>query len=133
MIQSDWITSLTPGSVINTNMASSPYTLTTGLSITGSTIVNNTLGWSDNNMTLSGGVFSNALEVEGDANFGGDVKIQGRSIMDALDRIEERLAILRPNEVLEDKWEKLKDLGKAYREMEKDILEKEKIWKILNR
>lgn len=114
-------------------MASSPYTLTTGLSITGSTIVNNTLGWSDNNMTVSGGVFSNALEVEGDANFGGDVKIQGRSIMDALDRIEERLAILRPNEVLEDKWEKLKDLGKAYREMEKDILEKEKIWKILNR
>ena len=117
-------------------MASSPYTITGGMSVTGSgsvlTGITGSVNWADT-ITVSGDMFPTTLDVKGDANFSGDVKIQGRSIMDALDRIEERLAILRPNEVLEDKWEKLKDLGKAYREMEKDILEKEKIWKILNR
>lgn len=89
--------------------------------------------WADTTISVSQDLFPNTLSCNGDANFEGDIKIKGRSLTDMFDKIEERLAILHPNEVLEDKWEKLKELGRQYREMEKDILEKEKIWKILNR
>ena len=74
-----------------------------------------------------------ALHVRGDANFEGDIKLKGKSLNDTLDKIEQRLAILRPNKELEDKWEKLKELGDAYRALEKDILEKEKIWETLKK
>jgi hypothetical protein len=57
----------------------------------------------------------------------------GVGLTDRLDRIEERLAILRPNEELEEKWEKLRGLRKAYMELEAEIKEKEKIWSILKR
>lgn len=66
-----------------------------------------------------------------DMKEGSDIKIGGRSLTDAIDKIEERLGILRPNPELEDRWEKLKELRKQYMELEKDLLEKEKIMKIL--
>lgn len=75
----------------------------------------------------------NTLEVKGDANFEGDVTIKGKSIADSLGRIEERLAILRPNEELESKWENLRGLRKAYMDLEAEIKEKEKIWGILKK
>ena len=73
------------------------------------------------------------LHVKGDAEFEGDVKIKGKSISESLDKIEQRLGILYPNEKLEEKWEELKALGDKYRELEKDILEKEKIWETLKK
>lgn len=73
------------------------------------------------------------LHVKGDAEFEGDVKIKGKSISETLDKIEERLGILHPNEKLEAKWEELKKLGDAYRALEKDILEKEQIWNTLKK
>jgi len=76
------------------------------------------------------------LKVNGDAEFDGDVKIKGVSIghlNDRLDAIEERLGILRPNNDLEGKWEKLKALGDEYRRLEKEILEKENMWDILKK
>lgn len=81
----------------------------------------------------SQGTGSNTLEVKGDANFEGDVKLKGKSIVESLERIEERLAILRPNEELEEKWEQLRDLRKMYMELEAEIKEKEQVWKILKR
>lgn len=62
---------------------------------------------------------------------GTDIKIGGRSLMDAIDKIEERLGILHPNPELEDRWDELKELRRKYNELEKDLLEKEKMWKIL--
>ena len=73
------------------------------------------------------------LQVKGDAEFEGDVKLKGKSLDKTLTKIEERLAILHPNEKLEEKWEKLRELRKQYRELEADILEKEKIIEILKR
>ena len=73
------------------------------------------------------------MQVRGDAEFEGDVKIKGKSIAETLDKIEQRLAILHPNEKLEERWEELKKLGDAYRELEKDIIEKEKIWDTLKK
>lgn len=74
-----------------------------------------------------------SLSVKGDAEFEGDVKIKGKSINQLFEKIEERLAILHPNEKLEEKWLELKKLGDAYRALEKDILEKEKIWETLKK
>lgn len=76
---------------------------------------------------------SHALDVKGDANFEGDVKIKGKSIVETLDKIEQRLAILAPNTELEDKWDELKELANKYKELEKEILEKQKMWDILKK
>ena len=64
-------------------------------------------------------------------NDGGDIKIRGKSLSAAIEKIEERLGILNPNPELEERWEQLKELRQQYIEMEKDLLEKEKIMKIL--
>lgn len=76
---------------------------------------------------------NNSLHVNGDANFEGDVKIKGKSLVESLEKIEEKLAILRPNEQLEKKWDQLRELRKQYMELEKEIIEKEKMWDILKK
>jgi hypothetical protein len=73
------------------------------------------------------------LKVNGNADFDGEVTIKGKNLTDMLEKIEERLAILHPNEKLEDKWDELKELGKRYKELEAEIIEKEKIWAILKK
>ena len=73
------------------------------------------------------------LKVQGDAEFNGEVTIKGVKLDERLTAIEERLGILRPNNDLEGKWEKLKALGEEYRRMEKEILEGEDIWATLKK
>lgn len=90
------------------------------------TVSNTTTGWTTYNQP-------NVLKVSGDAEFEGDIKIKGVSMSDRLDAIEERLGILRPNNDLEGKWEKLKALGEEYRKLEKEILEGESIWDMLKK
>lgn len=74
-----------------------------------------------------------ALKVSGDAVFDGNLSIKGKDIGQALERIEERLAILHPNEELEERWEQLRNLRKQYLELEAEIVEKEKIYNILQK
>jgi len=62
---------------------------------------------------------------------GTDIIVGGKSLTKAIEQIEERLGILHPNPALEERWEKLKELRQQYVEMEKDLLEKEKLMKIL--
>lgn len=101
-----------------------PYITTS----TGSYTLTNDTGWDTWNPKTNSG-----LHVKGNAEFEGDVKIKGKSIVETLDKIEQRLAILHPNEKLESKWEELKKLGDMYRALEKDIIEKEKIWNTLKK
>ena len=115
----NWMTA----SMANTNT----YTVTSSPLYTGPNGVN----W--DNITISSDTIHNTLEVKGDANFEGDLKIKGKSIVESLERIEEQLAILRPNEELEAKWENLRGLRKAYMELEAEIKEKEKVWGILKK
>jgi len=119
-----------------------PYVLTGSSSTGTSTTYSLSNGIGGYNSNLSSGLTFNDfydnngrtnMSVKGDAEFEGDVKIKGKSLNAILDKIEERLAILHPNAKLEDKWEKLKELGNQYRALEKDILEKEKIWNILKK
>lgn len=72
-----------------------------------------------------------SIQVKGNAEFDGEVTIKGKNLNNTLERIEERLAILHPNDELEAKWENLRNLRKAYMELEAEIIEKEKVWKIL--
>ena len=60
--------------------------------------------WSD-----FGNVSPGALQVKGDAEFEGDIKIKGKSLISTLEKIEEKLAILTPNEKLEEKWDELRE------------------------
>lgn len=73
------------------------------------------------------------LEVSGSANIHGELTVQGIKLSDRLDKIESRLAILHPNENLEERWEELRQLREAYVALERDIIEKEKIWEILKK
>jgi hypothetical protein len=85
-----------------------------------------------NNVTI-GDSSDSVLTIKGNAEFDGDIKLKGKSLDETLIRIEQRLAILHVNTRLEKKWKKLKELGDQYRELEADILEKEKIVEILKR
>ena len=49
------------------------------------------------NNTLAGSIGPNTLEVNGDANFNGDVKIKGVNIVKFLEDLQKRLAILVPD------------------------------------
>lgn len=60
-----------------------------------------------------------------------DIMINGRSVMQILDKIEERLGILHPNHELEEKWHQLKELGEQYRKLEAEFTEKQKAWDTL--
>ena len=94
-----------------------PYTYTT----------NNTSGYSFNTTPNTVHINTDGLTMAE----GTDITVGGKSLTKAIEQIEERLGILHPNPALEERWDKLKDLRKQYMEMEKDILEKEKIMKIL--
>jgi hypothetical protein len=91
--------------------------------------LNGTSGVSLSEPSLSGA----SLQVKGDANFEGEVSIKGKNIAEMFAKIEERLAILHPNPELEDRWDELKELGKRYKELEAEIIEKEKVWAILKK
>lgn len=97
-------------------------------------INNNNITWQNgSSITTNPNLNGSTLKVQGNAEIDGDLKVKGKSIVDSLDRIEERLAILRPNEELEAKWENLRGLRNAYMELEAEIKEKEAMWGILKR
>jgi hypothetical protein len=114
--------SISPGYTIGTGSTTGPHTYTT----TGTTGINN--GYSFNNN------YPTTVQINTDGLTmaeGTDITVGGKSLTKAIEQIEERLGILHPNPALEERWDKLKDLRRQYMEMEKDILEKEKIMKIL--
>lgn len=110
----------------------SPTSWTTGASYT---VTNgSSTNWNDTITIASDpNLLGRTLQVNGDADISGDLKVGGKSVVDSLERIEERLAILRPNEELEEKWDQLRGLRKAYMELEAEIIEKEKVWSILKK
>jgi len=60
-----------------------------------------------------------------------DIVINGHSLTDALQALEERLNILVPNTQLEKEWAELKRLGDQYRKLESDLKEKAAMWAAL--
>ena len=120
----------------NTMIGDSLDTFTTGTV----TIPNNTsngiywgLNGTSNVISTDPSLKGNSLSVKGNADFEGEVTIKGKNLSEMLEKIDERLAILHPNPKLEDKWDELKELGKRYKELEQELLEKEKVWAILKK
>jgi hypothetical protein len=60
-----------------------------------------------------------------------DIDINGRSLKQFMDDVEQRLNLLRPNTQLEKEWDELKRLGDQYRALEKEINNKMTTWDIL--
>jgi hypothetical protein len=118
----------------------SPDTITIDDSlITSITVPSTAYTWAQpySNYTLTGTVGSSGtVEINTDGltmKETCDIKIGDRSLKEFMDSVEQRLGILRPNPELEDKWENLKGLRKAYMDLEAEILEKEKMWNILKK
>lgn len=94
-------------------------------------------------ITLNPNVYSNTytngtpqagtIHVKGDAEFEGKIKVGGKDLVELLTKIEDKLAIYKPNPELEEKWEELRELSKRYKELEAEIKEKEQMWDILKK
>lgn len=123
------------GAVLTTSLSGSLNWATAAPTIsTGGAYTVSSPNYTYDTITLNGSnAKDNALTVKGDATFEGNLKIKGVDLTERLDAIEQRLGILRPNNDLEGKWEKLKALGEEYRKLEQEILEGENIWDILQR
>jgi len=97
-----------------------PVTITTTSANTGP---NWTLSDSYNNISQN-----SKITLEGkDA----DIEINGRSLMQILDGLEQRLGLLKCREDLEADWSELKALGDQYRAKLAEIENKNKMWKAL--
>jgi hypothetical protein len=57
-----------------------------------------------------------------------DLDINGKSLKNWMERVEERLNILTPNAELEKEWDELRRLGERYRKLEKKCKEKAEVW-----
>ena len=62
-----------------------------------------------------------------------EINVGGKSLMAALDRIEQRLGILDCDEQLELHWDKLKTLGDEYRQVKQHIEDKMKTFETLKK
>ena len=57
-----------------------------------------------------------------------DIVINGFSLVDAINNIQDRLNCLQINPELEAEWNELRALGDQYRKLEKQIIEKQATW-----
>lgn len=71
--------------------------------------------------------------ISGDGIQTNEVFLKGKPLSQLLEKIEERLRILHPNIELESRWNELRELHERYIQLEREILEKEEIMRVLNR
>ena len=118
---------------IDTSMGTDTITLDSSMFTTGSITAPYTYTTSGTSgYTLSSNPSTVHIDADGlTMKEGADIVVGGKSLTQAIEKIEERLAILKPNTELESRWEQLKELRNQYVELERDLLEKEKIMKIL--
>lgn len=103
------------------------YSIASAASTDSITIDSGSYEWNISNPVMTTTRFDCDVKI----NESNDLRIGDRSLKQFMEKVEERLNILRPNLELEDKWNELAELGERYRKLETEILEKEKIWTIL--
>ena len=108
---------------------------TTMLGGTGYTYTTNTTSpWISNGGTGSSTTMqlnpSGTIEIKGED---ADIKINGKSMVTWMEKVEERLNILTPNPELEKDWDDLRRLGQRYRALEKKCREKAQMWAALKK
>lgn len=73
------------------------------------------------------------IHVQGDAVFDGNIKWQGRDMREWFETVESRLGMLKPNPELEQGWDELANLRQQYVELEKKLLEQQRVFDILKK
>jgi len=62
-----------------------------------------------------------------------DIVINDVSLNDTLRSIQDRLNMLQPNTALEAEWDQLRAIGEQYRDLEKQLIQKQRAWDILKK
>jgi hypothetical protein len=62
-----------------------------------------------------------------------DIKFGNVSLKDFMEQVSLRLNMMVPNPELERQWDELRTLGETYRAVEKECMDKAKVWDILKR
>jgi flagellar motility protein MotE (MotC chaperone) len=123
------LTTTVPGGTMNSPLYNSIYNVSTNsvpYTIGPSTVMQapNSIDWS----SLVNSTSTSVLELPGES---ADIKLNGKSLTKTLKAIEERLAWLEPNSIIEKEWNELKELGDQYRTLEAKIKEKMSVWEKL--
>jgi hypothetical protein len=104
-------------------------TITASPNLGPSLMTSTTIDWgSINDISWSQTRHSGTLDLTGDD---ADIRINGVSLTETLQGIQDRLAILRPNSELESRWQQLRDLREQYQALERELQEKEQAWAAL--
>lgn len=99
-----------------------------GLTMTGG--ASDSIGYDYHTLDLFGNTAqSSRVELKGD---NADVVINGLSVMQTLQDLQQRLGLIVRNPELEDQWAELKILGQQYMALEAKCIEKNRMWKTLN-
>jgi hypothetical protein len=93
------------------------FTVSAGSGGSGGILNNGSYSYNSNWASSAVNVQS-GLKVSGDAAIDGDLTIQGISIIETLQKIQERLAILVPDPKLVDKYAALKEAYEQYKTLE---------------
>jgi len=107
------------------NTSAANITLTTGGGGGSGSIYTSASAWSNPS--------PGQIHVKGDAVFEGNITWQDRDMREWFESVESRLAILQPNTQLEAEYEELAELSRQYRELEKRLLEKQRVFDILKK
>ena len=117
-----------------TNNAGGPYTIgsgTAGPYTIGSGAVGTGYTWATGTSAVDWSIGTTAESNSGKLTLKGhnaDIEVNGRSLMGAIEALEQRLNIMVPNPELEKEWDELRELGDRYRELEKQCKEKGNMW-----
>jgi hypothetical protein len=89
---------------------------------------NTTSPWISTGATANGQ--SGTIQIQGED---ADIKINDKSMVTWMEKVEERLNILTPNPELEKDWDDLRRLGQRYRALERKCKEKAQMWAALKK
>jgi hypothetical protein len=134
-----------PGIPIKQSSTNNVYTVSLGPGGSGSSGASTISVSNPSNPVLMGGTvigpstWANAtsdikpgrIEVHGDAIFEGNITWKGRDMQEWFATVESRLGMLQPNPKLEQGWEELAQLRQQYVDLERKLLEQQRIFDIL--
>lgn len=81
-------------------------------------------------------IFSMSHDIDGKMRISGDdadIEINGISLKQTLEDIQQRMAILQPNPELEKEFKELREIRQKYMQLERNLLEKKEMWDTLNK
>ena len=112
--------------VSSPNTSSTTYTLSPTVTSANAiwTTTGTTTDW--NALSINGSTRpSGTLSLQGED---ADIDLNGKSMREWMEKVEEKLNILTVNPKLESEWQELKVLGEQYRALEQHIIKKMKTW-----